>query len=196
MSRLLIVVALPVSLLACGGKQPTGGGGGGDGDSEMSMMDKKMDDGMQMSGDPASEFGPLEVGADWFSYQQLSSASFPSPTHGGRMVDVWVNGIGVDAYVTEGEEIPVGTIVVKTSTEKNGRTGPTFVMEKREPGFNPEQGDWWYAIHWAEPAEGWTKKGGGPIYWRTPSAKVGYCFDCHDSFDRQLGGIPLEHRAE
>jgi hypothetical protein len=79
--------------------------------------------------------------------------------------------------------------------EKNGKAGPIFVMEKREAGFNPDQGDWWYAIHWAEPAESWTKKGGGPIYWRTPSPKAQYCFDCHDSFDRQLGGIPAESRA-
>ena len=46
------------------------------------------------------------------------------------MVEVWVNDVGVAAYESEDAEIPVGTIVVKTSHEKDGSMGPIFVMEK------------------------------------------------------------------
>ena len=90
---------------------------------------------------------------------------------------------------------PVGTVIVKTSAEvKDGRAtgeaGPIFVMEKRAAGFDAEHGDWAYAIHWADPPARWRAKLGGPIYWRSPSHKVGYCVECHDNYDRNLGDVP------
>jgi hypothetical protein len=33
------------------------------------------------------------------------------------------------------------------------------------------------------------------VYWRGKSPKVGYCYKCHDNYDRELGGVPPEHRA-
>ena len=92
-------------------------------------------------------------------------------------------------------ELPVGTVIVKTSAEvKDGRAtgeaGPIFVMEKRAAGFDAEHGDWAYAIHWAEPPARWRATLGGPIYWRSPSPKVGYCVECHDNYDRNLGDVP------
>jgi hypothetical protein len=168
-------------------------GGGGSNNKPMSKMDSMMVEGMGMKSDPASAFGPLEVGADWQSYTKLNKASFPSDTHGGRMVDVYVNPIGLDAFKA-GTEMPVGSVVVKTSKEPDGE-GPLFVMEKREAGFNPEHGDWWFAIHWAEPPAGWAKRLGGPIYWRTPSKKADYCSDCHDGYDHQIGGVPDEQKT-
>ncbi len=189
-------IAAPCALLlvaACGGSSPPASRPA-DPDNQMDQM---IEDGMHMGADTGSQFGPLEAGADLESYIKLNSAAFPSPTHGGRMVDVYVNEIGVAAYrdPEQEAEIPVGTIVVKTSMEPDGSAGPIFVMEKRAAGFNPEQGDWWYAIHWAEPPAKWAKKLGGPIYWRTPSKQAQYCSDCHDSFERELGGVPAEQRA-
>jgi hypothetical protein len=64
-----------------------------------------------------------------------------------------------------------------------------FVMEKRAPGYSPEHGDWYFAIHWAEPTPDQRKALGGPIYWRGSSPRVAYCYDCHDSYDRSLGGL-------
>lgn len=188
-------IAAPCALLlvACGGSSPPATQPA----TRDSQMDHMIEEGMHMGTDDGSAFGALEVGADWAGYTRLNTAAFPSPTHGGRMVDVYVNAVGLTAYQDPAQEaeIPVGTVVVKTSTESDGSAGPIFVMEKRAAGFNPEQGDWWYAIHWAEPPAKWMKKLGGPIYWRTPSQKAQYCFDCHDSFDRQLGGVPAEQRA-
>ncbi|MCA9679910.1 MAG: hypothetical protein H6709_09455 [Kofleriaceae bacterium] len=186
-----LAIAVVVPLAACGSSKPPTGATG----APPSKMDQMMDEGMHESSDASSTFGPLEVGADWQTYTRVDDQPFPSPTHGGRMVEVWVNDVGVAAYESEDAEIPVGTIVVKTSHEKDGSMGPIFVMEKKAKGFDAEHDDWWYAIHWAEPSGAWTAKGGGPIYWRTPSHKVDYCWDCHESFDRELGGVPVERRA-
>lgn len=147
-----------------------------------------------------SAFGPLEVGADWQTYEKMNEAPVPSKTHGGRFVDTYVNAVGAAAYKADEGDIPVGTVIVKTSWEgKDGRPtdvpGPIFVMQKREAGYAPDHGDWYYAIHWEKPTEAQLKFLKGPIYWRGASPKVGYCSKCHDNYDRELGGVPEQYRA-
>lgn len=183
---------LVIGVIACGGgsKPPVPPS-----DDKMGKMDSSMMKGMEMPAEEASTFGPLEVGADWQSYTKLNKASFMSETHGGRMVDTYVNSIGLDAFKS-GAEMPVGSILVKTSRDRtDGSEGPIFVMEKRAAGLNAEHGDWWFAIHWANPPDKWKQRLGGPIYWRTPSKKADYCSDCHDVYDRHIGGVPDEHKA-
>jgi hypothetical protein len=141
-----------------------------------------------------NSFAPLEVGSDWGTYTRVNRTPFRSQTHGNRMVDVHVNSIGAASYAEPTAKIPVGTVVVKTSVDDQGRPGPLFVMEKRAAGYNPEHDDWHFAIHWAEPTGPWKKRFGGPIYWRTPSTKADYCADCHDGLERGLGGVPAESR--
>lgn len=155
--------------------------------SMMTSMAMPMDDG--------ATYGPLEVGADYASYVKMNTAPVSSETHGGRLVDTYVNAVGAAAYLDDDAELPVGTVIVKTSQEvrsgqPTGEAGPIFVMEKKPAGFDPDHGDWSYAIHWASPPARWAQKLGGPIYWRSPSHKVGYCVECHDNYDRGLGGVP------
>jgi hypothetical protein len=144
--------------------------------------------------DPGSVYGPLEVGADYATYRKVTDAPYLSLVHGNRWVHVYVNELGADAYL-DGSEMPVGSIVVKTSVEgdEHGQPtlvpGPLYVMEKRAPGFAPDHGDWFFAIHWADPTPPMRKSLGGPIYWRTPSPRADYCSDCHDGYDRGLGGL-------
>jgi hypothetical protein len=150
--------------------------------------------------DGEAVFGPLEVGADWQTYKQMNSSPVLSKTHGGRFVDTWVNEVGAAAYQGEAD-IPVGSVVVKTSWENDGGKpstvpGPIFVMRKMEPGYAPDHGDWYYAIHWAEPVGEQQAKLGGPIYWRGKSKKVDYCWTCHDNYDRELGGVPPDHQVK
>lgn len=165
----------------------------GGGTATPSKMDTAMASNQAMPPDDASTFGPLEIGADWRTYTKLNKASFKSETHGGRMVDTYVNAVGRAAFEA-GEDMPVGSIVVKTSRDESGE-GPIFVMEKRAPGSSSAHGDWWYAIHWANPPAAWANKLGGPIYWRTPSKKADYCWKCHDDFVTGLGGVPEDQRA-
>jgi hypothetical protein len=138
-------------------------------------------------------YAPLDVGADYLRYRKLTTEPFQSLDHGSRWVDVYVNEIGADAYLS-GASIPVGTIVVKTSWQNDhgqpsSVAGPIFVMEKRAKGYWPERDDWYFAIHWADPPPADAAKLGGPVYWRGKSARAAYCWECHDSYDRHLGGL-------
>jgi len=138
-------------------------------------------------------FGPLEVGADYLGYRKLTDKPFQSLDHGNRWVDVYVNQVGADAYLS-GAPVPVGTIIVKTSWQNDqGRpsdvAGPLFIMEKRAAGYAPEHDDWYYAIHWANPPASEARKLGGPIYWRGKSKRAAYCWECHELYDRKLGGL-------
>ena len=135
-------------------------------------------------------YGPLEVGADYTTYRKLTPEPFRSRAHGDRWVEVYVHpAAAADAYLA-GREMPVGSVVVKTSWQDAGGKpsqipGPIFVMRKEPPGTNPALEDWWYAIHWERPADG-----SAPIYWRGSSPKADYCWKkCHENYDRALGGL-------
>jgi hypothetical protein len=145
-------------------------------------------------------YADLEIGFDWASYTKVNREAFESPTHGKRFVDIWVNKVGLQAYVSE-TAFPVGTVIVKTSVEAaggkpTGVAGPVFVMQKREAGYAPDHDDWWYALHWAEVPASWVAKmGAKQVYWRSPSSKVDYCWSCHEAYDRNVGMPPVEQRA-
>lgn len=179
----LAALFLGASLIACGG--------GNKQDSQPKPVKKD---------DPNAKFGPLEIGSDWNSYTKLNTEPVKSDDHGGRWVDTYVNDVGVEAYKAEDAEIPVGTIVVKTSVQNDGgkpgtKAGPIFVMKKMEAGFDEPNGDWYYAIHWEEPTAKLKAKY-GQMYWRSPSPKVKYCWECHNDYDRQLGQVPEEQRVQ
>jgi hypothetical protein len=149
---------------------------------------------MGMKASPEDRFAPLDVGADYATYRRLTEKPFLSRVHGNRWVDVYVNEIGADAYLS-GAPIPVGTKIVKTSWQQDDDGGPSkiagpiYVMEKRAPGYFPDHEDWYFAIHWAAPPPADAAKYGGPIYWRGKSPRAAYCWECHDSYDRSLGGL-------
>lgn len=156
-------------------------------------MDDKTTSAARMAATTEDTFGPLEVGADYASYRKLTDKPFLSLDHGNRWVDVYANELGAEPYLANAD-IPVGSIFVKTSWQNvdnapSDVAGPIFVMEKRAPGYAPETGDWYYAIHWASPPPADAKKFGGPIYWRGKSRRVQYCLDCHDSYNNSLGGL-------
>jgi hypothetical protein len=144
--------------------------------------------------DDGDRFGPLEVGADYRRYRRVTDLPYLSTVHGGRWVHVYISEVGADAYL-RGSDIPVGTVVVKASWQPDAAgqpssvAGPIFVMEKRAPGYAPDHGDWWFAIHWASPPPDRRTGRAAPLYWRGTSARVDYCRDCHDAYDRGLGGL-------
>ena len=181
----LVPLAL-LALVACGSN--TGSGTKPPGPAGDPMMKAT-----GIAGGSEDAFGPLEVGADYATYKKLTDKPFKSLDHGNRWVDVYVNAVGLDAYLA-GSDIPVGAIVVKTSVQAvDGKPsdieGPIFVMQKRAKGYAPEHDDWWYAIHWANPPAAEAKKFGGPVYWRGRSPRANYCWKCHDDYANSLGGL-------
>ena len=201
--RLITVASLSILVLSCGGgakpvvKGPSGGTGGTD--DSMPLGQPCVERMLTMPADDSSAYGPLETGSDWATYEKVSTTPWVSKTHGGRFVETYVNAVGAAAYKSDAP-VPEGTVIVKISWENEGgkastKAGPIFVMKKEAAGYSPDHEDWSYGIHWAEPTEAQKKFLGGPIYWRGKSGKVEYCVKCHDNYDRELGGIPKEHRA-
>ena len=189
LNSLIAVVASGalVAAAGCGGKSaPANSGSTGE------KTTKK-------ASDPAAQFGPLGVGADYKTFQKVTKHPHLSPTHGKRFVEIWVNDVGYAAYTGE-DDFPVGTVIVKESWERDGDApsttpGPLFVMEKKEAGYDSENEDWYYAIHWEKPTPKYAKRLGGPVYWQSPSKKVAYCFSCHENYDREVGLPPKDARA-
>jgi hypothetical protein len=154
--------------------------------------------------DPHTQYAPLEAGADYESYVKMTKAPYFSSDHGKRFVEIYVNDVGAEAYKDDDAAFPVGTIIVKTSWEADAEgknptdvAGPIFVMEKKEAGFDDEHENWWYAMHWESIPEGkWQDRmKTDKVYWRTPSKRVKYCWECHENYDREVGLPPKEARA-
>ena len=64
-------------------------------------------------------------------------------------VDVYVNPTGRDAMLTSGPvTFPEGTIIVKEKRHGSDESDPELltVMLKRSKGYNPESGDWDFAV--------------------------------------------------
>jgi hypothetical protein len=200
MSR--VWIAVPALLLAAcgGGGGASGGGNTGNGDNtgKGGGGDK-----VAPAADPNAEYAALEHGADWASLPKMNTEKFWSKPHGSRMVEVYVNDVGVEAFQDKSREMafPVGTVIVKTSWETKDKVatdvpGPVFVMVKKEAGFDPDNEDWWYALHWENVPDSWqSRMGGTQTYWRSPSAKVNYCGSCHQKFPRHVGGVPKKFRS-
>lgn len=187
----LLALGIGTLAMACSGGAKSKQGG------SMSAMDKKVMVSMKMhDGQP---FGPLEYGADYKDkFKLVSKGKFHSKPHGRRFVEVWVNDIGYDAY-TSGKPLPVGSIIVKPSWQAKGgkpttTAGPLFVMVKKPKGYSKEHNDWWYAIHWKHPPKRFSAGGKG-LYWRSPSARVNYCWECHENYDNEVGLPPRAMRA-
>lgn len=190
------LAALGLTLLGCAGASGAGSG-------NMNAHPGRM---MGMPAGAEDTFGALEVGADYAtSMTRVNREPFLSPTHGRRWVNVYVNAVGLRAYQA-GEDLPVGSIVVKESFEDGGgrpdltRRGPVFVMERRAAGYAPDRGDYWYALHWAQPTGPNARLPNGqalpPLYWRGRSARVQYCENCHSAYEpNRMGGVPREQQT-
>ena len=73
--------------------------------------------------------------------------------HSQSEIVVRVNAIGIEQFKT-GRSAPAGTIVVKEKyTRYSPNTPPSAIgaMIKREPGYDPEHGDWEYAYEEQSP---------------------------------------------
>lgn len=121
-----------------------------------------------MSDAPTSSAAGLDAGADGAAHGKAAAAGllatfrahlvrvnkapFVSNGHAaGRWdADVYATAAGKDAAITTaaGGELPVGTRFVMEHTERaaDHAPGPLMLMEKMDHGFDPDHGDWRYAV--------------------------------------------------
>lgn len=72
----------------------------------------------------------------------------PSP-HLHKYVSVFVNSVGREAMMTrQSPKFPIGSMIVKEKLGSPDSKLPEMLtaMIKREPGYNPESGDWEYLV--------------------------------------------------
>ncbi|HKR13963.1 MAG TPA: cytochrome P460 family protein [Pyrinomonadaceae bacterium] len=72
----------------------------------------------------------------------------PSP-HLNKYISVFVNPVGREQMMTRRKpKFPVGTMIVKEKHGSADSTKPELLtaMIKRQPGYNPESGDWEYLL--------------------------------------------------
>lgn len=90
------------------------------------------------------------VGADYKTYQKMSSAPSKSDSHDKRLVVIYANAVGASAYKDLKTPLPEGTILAKESFEDNagapGALKEITVMKKLKTGEKPASKDWYFAV--------------------------------------------------
>jgi hypothetical protein len=112
--------------------------------------------------------------AEWRRY---NTVPYRSSQHGERFVNNYANDAARQYGLFERSgPMPVGAILAKDSfaVTKAGDvfSGPLFVMEKMQPGFNPESADWRYTMIMPDGSLLGTTNG-------TDSESVYFCVTCH-----------------
>jgi hypothetical protein len=99
--------------------------------------------------DAARVPGDAGIPADYeTAFAKMNAARFVSNGHAAGRWDVDVFTNDKDTFVAARGEVPVGTKLLKVHYELGGAAGrgPVMMMEKREPGYDPEHGDWRYVV--------------------------------------------------
>ena len=96
-----------------------------------------------------------------------------SSPHLHKYISVFVNPLGREAMMTKrSPKFPVGSMIVKEKLGSPDSTTPEVLtaMIKREPGYNPESGDWEYLVL------------DGPATKIVEQGKLARCSGCHQSY--------------
>jgi hypothetical protein len=132
------------------------------------------------------------------SFTQVTRAPYPSAVAAGSTISEWVSTSAVAPYdaispgVTgSGETVPVGTSIVRAVLGADGAVTELTLMFKGPPGYNPDLGDWWFAV--TDPNGVVAVTDAGPQVGRLPQ-----CYGCHipRANDGYLFGVPLADRSD
>ncbi len=139
----------------------------------------------------------LEHADHFLSWTRHNTAPYLSATHGNRFVNNYANPIAKDyANLDKVESLPQGSILAKDSFEVTPDgdvlTGPLALMEKMQPGFNPQSRDWRYTMILPDGMVFGITDGEG-------SDRVEFCIECHiaagDDMDH-LFYVPEDYRVK
>jgi hypothetical protein len=84
---------------------------------------------------------------------RISTAPFPTKQHAGNaLVNVYANALAEDRYraivpggaAPAGFTFPAGSLLVKEMLDPSGGPSVLTAMYKRQAGYDPAHGDWWY----------------------------------------------------
>lgn len=133
----------------------------------------------------------------YHTWRRYNTAPYLSATHGRRYVNNYAN-TPAEAYGTAEKtgSLREGSVLAKDSFEVTARgdvvTGPLALMEKMQPGFNPESRDWRYTMIMPDGSLFGTTNG-------ERSERVQFCVECHiaagDKHDH-LFFVPDEYQVQ
>ena len=145
----------------------------------------------------------LAAASAYNGWDRYNSAPYVSEPHGGRLVNDYANAAAHNyGKFEKGGQFPSGSTIAKDSfrivpsclplsiTADAVEPGPLFVMEKMDPGFNPQSGDWRFSMVTPD----------GSIYGETKGIggeQVQFCADCHQSVGEKQDWVfflPEEYR--
>jgi hypothetical protein len=92
---------------------------------------------------------PIAVPARQFGLCEPAGAAEPNGPHAGGFVNIYVNSIGRDEYLSEQPPaFAEGTVIVKEKLKEKDEKDPheLGIMIKRETGYAPDSGDWQYVF--------------------------------------------------
>ncbi len=128
-------------------------------------------------------------------WDEFSTQSYKSYTHGGRFVTNRANDVAAAGYDTfeDGGAMPVGSVLAKDSFAVTAQgmvqAGPLFVMEKMPSGFDEASQDWRYTLVMPNGQIVGTTNGAG-------SGNVAFCIECHVYAERDsMLFMPEEFRV-
>lgn len=133
------------------------------------------------SGDP--------VTGAYQSWRRYNSVPYRSALHGELLVNNYANATasGYGKFETLGR-LPAGSVIVKDSfiVTDSGEvmTGPLFLMEKRETGFNAASNDWLFMMVQPTGLVAGITNG-------TNSAAVRFCAECHNKAAKDQDSLYL-----
>lgn len=131
---------------------------------------------------PSSDTGVDWTG--WKSWTRANETAFASEGHAGAaFVDVYVTPAHAKTYANLTGTMPQGMAIVKVGyADDGGKPGAAktlTVMAKMAPGYDPDNGDWYYGV--LSPDGTRAMKQG----------KIGMCINCHAGADVDyLFGVP------
>ncbi len=104
----------------------------------------------------------------WKNLIKLNKTPMESASHR-AWIDLYVNKLAKDPYIKAQSRFPEGSIVLKPLFTDQNRTtiARLVIMMKMEPGYDKENGDWWYGVYDETGREGWY------------TGKIKSCIKCH-----------------
>jgi hypothetical protein len=135
---------------------------------------------------PSDEPGPGKFAPDYRSsaafFTQTSKLLPGNSPHGASQI--WYSSNLKPLISEERFSAPEGTVSIKEfDANGDGKLDGLAVMIKREPGYDPENGDWYYDMRTVA----------GEIMPDPPPGKISMCVGCHGQFKDTdyLGGTEL-----
>lgn len=84
---------------------------------------------------------------DWRSWNRVNPTALLSKGHGDIYVDIYVDDLAKDKYLTASSPYPECSRIVKAqyTDETATKVDELTIMVKMPEGYDPEHNDWWYA---------------------------------------------------